>query len=110
MHNQVFTPLVADVIIWVLPAVEICIAFLLTFRRTMTIGLYASFILMAAFTVYVFLVLVHFFPRVPCSCGGFIRQLGWTAHLIFNLFFLALCAITIYIIKQGRRSIGTEHH
>ena len=30
-----------------------------------------------------------FTPELSCSCGGVIKQMNWTQHLIFNIFFSA---------------------
>lgn len=62
---------------------ELLIAVLLCFKRSRLTGLYASSALMAAFTVYIFLIL-NYSDFVPCSCGGILEKMGWTEHLIFN--------------------------
>lgn len=74
------------------PMLEIIIALLLCFPRWRFIGLFASFCLMVAFTAYIFIIL-NFSSYVPCSCGGILQDLGWTEHLIFNLFFVVLAVI-----------------
>jgi putative oxidoreductase len=63
---------------------------------------------MTVFTGYVILVLINFFGRVPCSCGGVIQVLGWKTHMVFNLFFLLLTGLGILIITKKRRVTGKE--
>ena len=75
---------------------EILIVLLLGIKRTQQIGLYASYGLMLAFTVYIYLI-INYSDFVPCSCGGILEKLGWTEHLIFNLVFVGLAVIAIYL-------------
>lgn len=82
-------------------ALELVIAGLLAFPQARRIGLYASFGLMVAFTVYIFLIL-NYSDFVPCSCGGILEKMGWTEHLIFNGCCVALAILAIvFIEKQG---------
>jgi hypothetical protein len=67
------------------------------------VGFYLSALLLIIFTGYIALVLLNYFGRVPCSCGGVIRTLGWGLHLIFNVFFLLLSFLGIYLINRERR-------
>jgi putative oxidoreductase len=103
MYNQTLPHEVATVLIWTLPGVEILGAMLLAFERTRLIGFYLSSILMFLFTGYISLVLLDFFSRIPCSCGGVIKSLDWKTHLVFNLFFLLLSILGIFIINRERR-------
>ncbi|MGV0938374.1 DoxX family protein [Empedobacter falsenii] len=81
--------------------VEIVIALLLCIKRTQQIGLYASYGLMLAFTVYIYLI-INYSDFVPCSCGGILEKLGWTEHLIFNLVFVGLAVIGIRIANNSQ--------
>lgn len=90
MYNQPFPHWMSNILMWTVPPVEILIAAGLMFERTKRRALIASSILMTLFTGYIAAVLLHFFPRVPCSCGGVLKSLGWGQHLIFNLFFLGI--------------------
>ena len=74
----------------VLPLGELLIAAALFFNEYRKKGLWASLILLSAFTVYISAILLHFFPRIPCSCGGVISTLTWKDHLWLNVFFLVL--------------------
>jgi hypothetical protein len=100
MNNQPFPKWFVEVVVWTLPSTEIAVAAALAFTKTRLYGLYAFIILMGLFTLYISAILLHLFPRVPCSCGGVIQLLGWGPHLVFNLFFIAL-SITCLNINRG---------
>jgi hypothetical protein len=84
---------------------ELFIVLLLCLDKTRLTGLYGSFFLMVAFTVYIYLIL-NYSDFIPCSCGGIIEKLGWTEHLIFNIVFalLALAAIIILEKEKGTKT------
>ena len=81
--------------------IELLIVLLLCFKATRLPGLYASFFLMIAFTVYIYLIL-NYSDFVPCSCGGIIEKLGWTAHLAFNIAFAVLALVAIIFWEKGK--------
>ncbi|MBP0613950.1 tellurium resistance protein TerC [Chryseobacterium sp. cx-311] len=82
-------------------AAELLICGLLVYRGTQLAGLYASFTLMVAFTVYIWLIL-NFSDFVPCSCGGILEEMGWTEHLLFNMACVVLAAAAIWITERNR--------
>lgn len=90
---------------WALPTVEMGTAVLLLFQRTRLAGLVLSSVLMVAFTVYVGLALSHSLGKVPCSCGGIFKGMGWKTHLLFNLAFSVLALGGFYIEYTGRRGL-----
>ncbi|RZK26470.1 MAG: hypothetical protein EOO43_02730 [Flavobacterium sp.] len=96
LNNQTFGKAFTTYLLWLIPVTEIAAALLLFFNRTRLYGLVLSALLMALFTGYISLVLLGYYDRVPCSCGGVLKQLGWSAHLWFNLFFLLLSVLGIY--------------
>jgi putative oxidoreductase len=102
MHNQVFSPFIQDLLIYLLPPAELVIAVMLSYSKTEKFGLYVSALMLTLFTGYIALAKLHFFRRIPCSCGGILEHMGWTAHLIFNSFFLALTIVTVFGIKERR--------
>ncbi|MDQ0477461.1 Yip1 family protein [Chryseobacterium sp. MDT2-18] len=73
----------AGVISYVVIILELLVVGLLCFNRTRILGLYASFGLMVAFTVYIYLIL-NYSDFVPCSCGGILEKMSWDEHFIFN--------------------------
>jgi uncharacterized membrane protein YphA (DoxX/SURF4 family) len=86
-------------IAWLVPAIEIAIAVLLSFPQFRTPALYAAFTLMVMFTAYIFIIL-NYSDFIPCSCGGVLEELSWTQHLIFNIVFIALAAFALFFSKN----------
>lgn len=76
---------------------ELLIVGSLCFPAVRLLGLYAATALMAAFTVYIYLIL-NYSEFVPCSCGGILEKLGWKEHMIFNVacFVLGFIAVVCY--------------
>ena len=102
MRNQALPTFVQSLLIYLLPPLEILIAVLLMFQRTLVWGLQLSGILLFLFSGYVGLTLFHFFEYVPCSCGGILEHLSWGPHLAFNLAFLSITVTALYItIRKG---------
>ncbi|MFA6083425.1 MauE/DoxX family redox-associated membrane protein [Mucilaginibacter sp.] len=108
MYNQTLPHPVETLLIWTLPEIEIVTALLLLFEKTKVYGFYLSLFLMTIFTGYIALVLLNYFGRVPCSCGGVIKALGWKMHLVFNLCFLLLSILAIFITNRERRLVVKE--
>lgn len=92
----------AGVISYGVIALEIGITVLLFMPKRRSIGLYVTFGLMVAFTVYIYLILNHG-DFVPCSCGGILEKMGWEEHLIFNIG-CAVLALTAGYISDEKRS------
>lgn len=85
----------------VVPAMELIIVVLLLHFKWRILGLFASFCLMIAFSTYIIIIL-NFSSYVPCSCGGILENMGWTAHLIFNLIFVFLAFLALIFSKNGK--------
>jgi len=79
---------------WAVPLAELIIALSLLSSRFRLPGLFAGFSLMVMFTSYIFIML-NYSSFIPCSCGGILEKLGWTAHLWFNIAFVLLAIIGI---------------
>lgn len=86
---------------WTLILLEMITALLLCLENTRLIGLCMSFFLMIMFTLYIVFIL-NFAPYVPCSCGGVLEALGWKQHLIFNVFFIGIALIGIFIQRKQK--------
>lgn len=92
-------------VVWVVPMIEIVLALLLMTQRFRLMALYGAFNLMIIFTAYIVAIL-QFSEYVPCSCGGVLTRLGWTEHLIFNMFFVLLGLMGIILVsKQNTKEI-----
>lgn len=101
MHVQPLTGWMKQVS-YALPVVEIIVALGLVFERSRHFFLWCYVLLMLAFTVYTALVVFHFFKQVPCICGGVIKAMNWTQHLVFNLFFLLLSMIALWMHRRQK--------
>lgn len=95
-----------DSIPWMVIVLELCIVAMLIFPRLRLAGLFASFCLMTMFTVYIYAIL-NFSAYVPCSCGGVLEKLGWSEHLMFNIFFVFLGLVGI-ILQSAEGSTSTK--
>ena len=103
LANQTLPKWSVSTLLWIIPISEILVSVLLITESTRRIGLYLSAFLMLIFTAYMGLVLLNVFDRVPCSCGGVIKYMHFSTHFLFNLFFLALSLIGLYISKNQRK-------
>lgn len=82
--------------------VEVIIAGLLCYRKTRTIGLIGSFILMLIFTGYI-AKLLSTSKNLPCSCGGILEKMSWQQHLYFNIGCVVLTIIALGLnLKYSR--------
>ena len=101
------SPLLSAYADWVavfIPTIEVLIAIFLIIPNLEVIGLYASYGLMLMFTTYIVIIL-NYSNFIPCSCGGILENLNWTEHLIFNIFFILLALIGIFIHESKNTSI-----
>ncbi len=105
-QSPVLTPY-STLIAWTVPFIEIIIALMLIIPRFKLLGLYASYNLMVMFTAYIFIIL-NFSDDIPCSCGGVLEKMGWTEHLIFNIAFVILAFIGIYISNAQKNKTNLQ--
>lgn len=97
MINQVFSRSVALHLVWLVPLTELVICGLLLFNKTQLAGLYASFLLMGIFSIYISITMSGVFDKIPCSCGGILKDMGYGTHLVFNFFFMSAALLGIAI-------------
>jgi len=57
---------------------------------------------MTLFTLYVAFALSGVFGEIPCSCAGLISAMHWKGHLVFNIIFLIISLLGVYIQKLTR--------
>jgi hypothetical protein len=100
MNNQPFPNWMTPYLVWSIPFIEVLIAVGLIFEKTRVPAFYASLVLMMAFTIYTVAILLHAFKYIPCSCGGVIRKLTWPQHLFFNLFFVGISLLGLWLKKR----------
>ena len=94
---------VAGVVAWLLPATELVIVVLLFIPAMRLKGLYASFILISLFSLYL-IYMITFTPHLPCNCGGVLKLLTWPQHIFFNLFFILLSLAGILLYKRNKNT------
>lgn len=104
MSKSPFITDYAGVLVWMVPGIEIIISILLLIDRTKMTGLFASFVLMCLFTTYIYAIL-NFSETIPCSCGGVLERLEWSDHLIFNILFILLGVIGIFLHTKKTNSV-----
>jgi hypothetical protein len=80
------------------------VAGMLIFKRTLLKGLWASLFLLTLFTGYIILIKLNYYGTIPCSCGGVLKDLTWTKHLFFNLFFMGISIVGILLERRGLQS------
>jgi hypothetical protein len=103
MDRQPFPNWMTPYLVWGIGILELAVASLLFFPRTRKAGLWSSLILMTLFTAYIGSILLHFFDKVPCSCGGIVKQLSWENHLYFNLFFVAISILGLWLLRKEQK-------
>jgi len=104
------SPLLSAFAKWVsylVPFIEILTVLLLLIPKYRTAGLYCCFSLMTMFTAYIYIIL-NYSIFVPCSCGGILENMGWSEHLIFNICFLALAVVAIFMSVAKRNGTRAE--
>lgn len=90
----------AGIISYLILIIEFLVAIALCLPISRLLALYASLALMAAFTIYIYLIL-NYSDFIPCSCGGILEKLGWKEHLIFNICFVLLSFGAIVALSRN---------
>lgn len=90
---------IAGIITWALPIAEILLAIALFIPAFRLKALYATFGLMALFTIYV-VVILFIDSQISCSCGGIIEELSPKQHILFNSACVILSAVAIAIQRK----------
>ncbi|MDF2515260.1 MAG: Uncharacterized protein K0R59_556 [Sphingobacterium sp.] len=85
-----------------IPVLEILLALMLIIPgRIQQISLWCSTMLMLVFTIFISW-MMKYHPNQMCHCGKAIEKMGWDAHLVFNLIWLAL---GVYAIRYNHKLI-----
>lgn len=92
----------ASTIAYLVLGAELLFALLLCTKTTRLLGLYLSYGLMVAFTLYIYLIL-NYSDFIPCSCGGILEKMGWTEHLWFNIIVSLLALVALFFQDQKRK-------
>ena len=104
LENQAVPGWSVPVLLWLIPVSELATVLMLSWPRFKHYGLWLSVLLLSVFTLYIGLAVLNVFERVPCSCGGVLKNMGMQSHLVFNLFFLLLSiwGVRLLTLKQDR--------
>lgn len=81
------------------PLAELLLVLFLFLDKTRFWALIGSLILMVFFEVYIIwmkIIEVQTGIKLPCTCGGIISNMGWTAHLLFNAVFIFFLGLSVY--------------
>lgn len=109
LHGSQLVKPFASFLTYAVPITELFICVLLLFnsapliKRNATIckiGFIAAGTLMLSFTVYIGLMFLLYGNDLPCSCGGVMKELSWTAHIFFNLAFVGLAIWALVLNKR----------
>lgn len=92
----------ASTIAYLVLGAELLFALLLCINTTRLLGLYLSYGLMVAFTLYIYLIL-NYSDFIPCSCGGILEKMGWNEHLWFNIIVSILALVALFFQDQKRK-------
>lgn len=95
----------AATVAWIVPSIEIIIATGLSIARFRSCSFYASFFLMLLFTLYI-IAITQFSDYIPCSCGGVLEHMSWNQHLAFNVIFVFLAIVGIYLDPNQHQVIA----
>lgn len=87
---------------YTIPLFELVVVALLIFDKTREIGFHLSYFIMLLFTLYLVTLVMFFGHNIPCACGGILGNMGYTTHIIFNIFFTLLPLLAIIINKQSK--------
>jgi len=87
----------AHIVVWLVPLSELIVALMMIFKSTQRFAIFTFYTMMVMFTVYIVIIL-NFTSFIPCSCGGVLEELGWTEHLIFNLVFVLLAMVALWML------------
>ncbi|SDF53868.1 MauE/DoxX family redox-associated membrane protein [Chitinophaga filiformis] len=103
MDRQPFPDRYTPLLVWSVLVSEILAAVMMMTFSLRRIGLFFATAMMICFTAYIILVKLNYYGVIPCSCGGVIASFTWTQHLFFNLFFVAIGIVGIYLEQQFRK-------
>jgi len=92
LYGQPFSKELKDFLFYGLPLSEFFLIILLYFKNTRKLGYLGSLTLLSLFTGYILLILLGYYPKIPCSCGGILTIMSWKVHLWFNTFCIGVCA------------------
>jgi len=107
IHRQPIPGFVQQAVIWLLPPIETMLILLFLKKRWRIYGFLLSALLLTIFTFYISFGLAGAFGKLPCGCGGLIKDLSLSQHIIFNLVFASLSVLGFVLCYENS---DTSHH
>lgn len=98
--KQPFDDSIALVVYYSLPFLEGAAVLLLIIPKYQKVGFILSSFLLISFTVYVLITMLGLWDKIPCGCGALIAGMSWVQHFFFNLFFLFISFLGLYLNKN----------
>ncbi len=114
LQQQPVISILAPILFWLLPLLEIGIGALLGLPsgRLQHWGWIASTILITLFSIYIALGVLDVYDKKPCMCTSFLSHISWTAHLLFNLVILGLSlagsVLNRKVLLHGRNNLSNK--
>jgi hypothetical protein len=105
INRQPFDDKYTPLLVWGIPLSEVGVSLLMVFDSTRLLGLKIGTAMMILFTGYIILIMMHFFGKVPCACGGAITEFTWTQHLFFNLFFVLSGVGSLLLVRKNKTAL-----
>jgi Methylamine utilisation protein MauE len=102
MESPLIPLSITRLVSFIIPASELLGALLLLYQPTRFWGFLLSYFLMLIFSVYLVTLVKLFGANLPCACGGILGQMGYTTHIVFNIFFCIMAFVsTILTVKDS---------
>jgi uncharacterized membrane protein YphA (DoxX/SURF4 family) len=98
---------VSGILTWLIPSSELYAVILLLVPSWRRSGLLMAGVMMSVFTLYISVMLL-FFDKLPCSCGGVFERISWGQHLIFNIAFTVLAFAGLVLQKPEQDLIAID--
>lgn len=102
LHRSVLIKHFSAFVAYAIPAIEILLSILLIIPKTKRVAIIGSFILMIVFTAYL-VYMVYSGAKLTCNCGGVISSMTWKQHILFNISFILLAGIGIWISSNKKQ-------
>lgn len=100
MRSQPLPTLLRLPLTYLIPVLEVLLAYLIMVKVLRRIGLLATSILLLSFTVYVAYIKISGYDATTCPCGGLFSSLNWNQHLLVNSALTALSFFTYFYYKR----------
>jgi hypothetical protein len=111
MRRQHFFEPLKEWLVWGVPIAELLVAialvlpYLVASPKLTRASLVGNLVLISGFTLYAGLAASGIFGYVPCACGGFLEDMGWWVHFLFNLLLTLIAAVGVWLHRIKRDAV-----